>query len=356
MATNPPRAVREDLVVSTLLQRFRLDQRYAGWAFVIVPLVGIVVFVVVPILMAAWLSMRDWNGINPPFQSEFVGLDNYQALLVDPGIVQRDFGLSLRNNLYYVLGVVPLQTTIAFFLAVVLNQKFLKGKGFFRTSFYFPSITSSIAISLIFIFLFQRSGPINAFIELFLPVESINWLANANGLIHNLLATVGVDQAPEALAEGQFLGVSWWEWLAGPSVTLFAIMLLVTWTTTGTMMLLFLAGLQNIPETLQEASRIDGASPAQHFRLITIPMMKPTIVFVLTISIIGTWQVFDQIFAISSGGPQKTTLTPAYLIYREGFQNFGMGRAAAVAFVLFGIILVFTLLQRRLVGDPDLGN
>lgn len=339
-----------------LLERVRQDERFAGWAFVLVPLVGIAVFVVIPIVMAGLLSLRDWNGITPPFESNFIGLDNYEALLLEEGITRRDFGLSLRNNLYYVLGVVPLQTAIAFLLAVVVNQKFLKGKGFFRTAFYFPSITSSIAISLIFIFLFQRQGPINALFEVFLPIDNVNWLENANGLIHNVLRALGVDQAPEVLAANDVLGVSLWEWLAGPSVTLFAIMLLVTWTTTGTMMLLFLAGLQSIPEVLEEASRVDGATRAQHFLHVTIPMMKPTIVFVLTISIIGTWQVFDQIFAISSGGPQKTTLTPAYLVYREGFQNFAMGRAAAVAFLLFGIILVFTLVQRRLVGDPNLGG
>lgn len=336
-----------------LLRPFQQDQRYAAWVFLAVPLIGLTIFVIVPIVMAFLISLRDWNGINPPFQSDVVGLENYRSLLFEPGITRTDFGISLRNNLYYVLGVVPMQTALAFFLAVVVNQKFLKGRGFFRTAYYFPSITSSIAISLVFIFLFQPNGAVNAFLGTILPVDDLNWLSNANGVIHNALGVIGVDGAPAWLAEREFMGLSWWQWLSGPSVALFAIMLLTTWTTTGTMMLVFLAGLQGIPESIEEASRIDGATPTQHFFRVTLPMMRPTVMFVLTIGIIGTWQVFDQIFAISAGGPQKTTLTPAYLVYREGFQNFGMGRAAAIAFLLFVIIIVFTVIQRRLVEERE---
>jgi multiple sugar transport system permease protein len=123
-------------------------------------------------------------------------------------------------------------------------------------------------------------------------------------------------------------------------------MILATWTTTGTFMLMFLAGLQNVPEELDEAASIDGASPRQRFFRITLPLLKPTLFLVLTLGVIGTWQVFDQVYAMTSGGPQKTTLTPAYLIYREGFQNSAMGRAAAIAFVVLVIILVFTGVQR----------
>jgi len=140
--------------------------------------------------------------------------------------------------------------------------------------------------------------------------------------------------------------------LAGPSVTLFGIMLLATWTTTGTMMLIFLAGLQNISMEIEEASKVDGANPRQHFFRITLPMMKPTLFFVLTIGLIGTWQVFDQIYVISGGGPQKTTLTPAYMVYRDGFEGAAMSRAGAISFLLFTLIIALTLLQRRVL-KPD---
>ena len=321
----------------------------AGWLFILPAVTGILIFTLVPILMALWVSFRDWNGITSPWASEFTGLENYQSLVTESGVQQRDFAIAVRNNFWYVLGVVPMQTTISFLLAVIVNQKFLRGKDFFRTSYYFPSITSSIAISLVFIFLFQRNGAINAL----LPIQDINWLGNPNGLFHNLLSLVGVDSAPGWLADPSVMGLSLWEWISGPSVTLMAIMILATWTTIGTMMLIFLAGLQNISPDVEEASRVDGASPRQHFFFVTLPLMKATLFFVLTIGIIGTWQVFDQIFVITAGEPQKTTVTLAYLVYREAFRNFGAGRAAAVSFLLFLIIMVFTYLQRRIVPPEE---
>jgi multiple sugar transport system permease protein len=339
-------------VTNTIRQRLDRSQGFSGWMFIAPALIGLLIFTLLPIFMALWVSFRDWTGFGPPMESNFIGLDNYRSLTTQAGLPRTDFAISLRNNLYYVLGVVPMQTAIAFFLANLLNQKFLKAKGFFRTAYYFPSITSSIAVSLIFIFLFQRNGAINWLLSRFLPIGNLNWLDNADGVIHNALGVVGFDQAPTVLAENSFMGLSYWQWLSGPSVTLLAIMVLATWTTIGTLMLIFLAGLQNIPGDVEEASQIDGASRTQHFFFVTLPMMKPTLFFVLTIGVIGTWQVFDQIFAISAGGPQKTTLTPAYMVYREGFQNFSMGRATAVSFLLFIIIMVFTVVQRKLV-DPE---
>jgi multiple sugar transport system permease protein len=352
MAAPRHHPVPEERMMNGLRRRLATNESVAGWVFVSPVLVGLAVFLIIPITMAFWVSFRDWNGLTPPGASSFVGLENYRALLVDSGVPRFDFAISLRNNFYYVLGVVPVQTAIAFTLAVILNQKFLRAKGFFRTAYYFPSITSSIAISIIFIYLFQRRGAINRVITPLLPIdEPINWLDNASGLFHNLLGVFGISR-PAALTEATFMDLSLWEWIAGPSVTLYAIMLLATWTTIGTMMLIFLAGLQNIPNEVEEASKVDGATALQHFRHVTIPMMKQPLFFVLTIGIIGTWQVFDQIFVISAGGPQKTTLTPAFLVWREGFRGFAMGRASAVAFLLFVIIIVFTLVQRRIL-KPD---
>ena len=143
-------------------------------------------------MLTAWVSLRDWSGLVSPFTTEYIGFENYNELLFQDGVRRTDFALSIRNNFYYVLFVVPMQTIIAFVLAVILNNKFLKGKGFFRTSYYFPSITSSIAVTLIFVFLFQTSGAINAI----LPFETINWLDNANGLFHIALGALGFDEAP----------------------------------------------------------------------------------------------------------------------------------------------------------------
>jgi multiple sugar transport system permease protein len=316
-----------------------------GWLFTAPALIGLLVFVAVPIAATVWVSFRDWNGIVSPFDSQSVGFQNYRELLFEPGIRQTDFARAIRNNFYYVIGVVPIQTTLAFVIAVILNQAFLKGKGFFRTAYYFPSITSSIAVTLIFIFLFQVQGAVNAV----LPFDNINWLNNPNGLIHNVLGMVGVDAPPGWADTTEFMGLSLWEWFAGPAVAMFAIMLLVTWTTTGTMMLIFLAGLQSISRSIEEASLVDGAGPAQRFFYITIPLMRPTIYFAVTLGLIGTWQVFDQIYATNFGGPQKTTVTPAFWIYFQSFSNSKAALGAAIAVILFFVIMLFTFIQRRII-------
>lgn len=322
-------------------------ERAYGWLFVGPALVGLLVFLVLPIAVTIWLSFRQWNGIVSPFESQPAGLDNYRELLTEPGVRRGDFAKALRNNLYYVLGVVPTQTFLAFVLAVIVNQKVLRGRGFFRTAYYFPSITSSIAVALMFTFMFQINGMINAV----LPGRSVNWLDNANGLVHLLLGAVGVRQAPGWMVDAEFMDLSLWEWLSGPSVTMSAIMTLSIWTTTGTMMLIFLAGLQSINPSVEEAAMVDGATAVQRFWRVIVPQMKPIIFFVLTLGVIGTWQVFDQIFAISFGGPQKTTLTPAFLIYVQLFQNSQGGIAAAIAVILLAIIVAFTLVQRRLTWE-----
>jgi multiple sugar transport system permease protein len=328
------------------------NERAMGWLFILPALLGILVFLALPMAMSLYVSFRDWSGLRPLGTSNFIGLDNYRQLLFESGLIRQDFATALRNNFYYVLGVVPAQTTIAFFLAVVVNNKLLKGRTFFRATYYFPSITSSVAIGLVFIFLFQSNGAINRLFGLFGLPDDIRWLSDARGLLHNLFGLFGVDEAPAWMADTTVMDLSLWQWFAGPSVTMFGIMLLATWTTTGTMMLIFLAGLQNIPNEVEEASKVDGASNRQHFFRIVLPMMKPTLFFVLTIGLIGTWQVFDQIYVISGGGPQKTTLTPAFMVYRDGFDGSAMGRAAAISFLLFILIIVLTLLQRRVLR-PD---
>jgi multiple sugar transport system permease protein len=329
--------------------RARLDRKepWLGWLFAGPGLIGLIVFLVVPIAMAVWVSFTDWNGLSPLFDADTVGTVNYQELLFDEGVRRRDFAISLRNNLYYVLGVVPAQTILAFVIAVILNQKFLKGKGFFRTAYYFPSITSSIAVTLIFVFLFQTNGAINRV----LPFQDIDWLDNARGLIHNFLGVFGVEEGPAFLTQNDFMDLELWDWLAGPSVALTAVMMLVVWTTTGTLMLIFLAGLQNISPSVEEAAIVDGATATQRFFRITIPLMRPTIFFVVTLGLIGTWQVFDQIYAGTAGGPRKTTFTPAYLIFFQAFNNSEAGLAGAIAVILFAIIMLFTWVNRKVIRD-----
>lgn len=315
------------------------------------------VFLFVPIVMALWVSVSDWTGRGNPFGGgvNFVGLQNYEEVLTTPGLAQSDFGTALRNNAWYTLLVIPLQTLISLLLAVLLNRRILKARGFFRTAFYFPSVTSSVAITVLWLFLFNASGSINAVLGWF-GINGPNWFNDPRGLIHILLSRFGIDNGPAALTDHGFLGVSWWDWLAGPSVAMFAIILMVIFTTSGTFMLMFIAALQSIGEATEEAAIMDGASAWQRLWKITVPQLKPTIFTVITLGIIGTWQVFDQIYTGTQGSPAKTTLTPAYLSYSSAFNSQEWGRGAAISFILFFIIIVMTWAQRRIMADKKMSR
>ena len=326
----------------------------AGWLFVAPVVIVFLVFLVFPILMSLWVSLLDWNGqTNPLTEFDFVGLDNYRRLLTRDTLLREDFAISVRNTLYYVLVFVPGATALAFFLALVVNNRALKGRGFFRTVFYFPSITSSVAISITFLFLFQSTGVINTILGWF-GLQGPTWFTDPRGLIHITLDNLGLanpQNPPDWLADTDVFGLSLWQWIAGPSVAMCALLCLAIWTTSGTFMLFFLAGLQNIPLDVEEASRVDGATKWQRFRYITMPLMRPSIALVVTLAIIGSWQVFDQVFIITQGSPQKTTQTPAYLSYTKSFADGEFGQGAAIAFVLFLIIITFAGLQRVLTRE-----
>lgn len=335
----------------------RTGEGLGGWLFISPVVLVIGLFVLVPILMAAWVSLSDWNGNGSPLSGsvEFVGARNYRTLLAEDGLARSDLMTSIRNNIYYVLLVVPLQTALALFLALVLNSKVLKAKSFFRTAYYFPTVTSSVAIAVVFLFLFGSSGTVNALLAV-VGVNGPSWFANADGVLHLLLGALHVvdtDAPPAALVDHGLLGQSWWDWLAGPSVAMCSIIVLVVWTTAGGFMLLFLAALQNIPTEIEEAAVVDGTSVLQRVRLVILPMLRPTLFLVLTLGLIGTWQVFDQIYVMSQGEPGKTTLTPAFLSYTTSFVGGKWGEGAAIAFILFAVIVVLTLLQRAVLRERD---
>jgi multiple sugar transport system permease protein len=206
-----------------------------------------------------------------------------------------------------------------------------------------------VAVSVVFLFMFANGGAINAILSWF-GIRGPQWFSDGRGLGHLILGGIGVvdvNAPPAALTGGGVFSLTWWDWLSGPSVALCAIISLVVWTSSGTFMLMFLAALQNLPVTLDEAGLIDGASRWQRLRYITLPQLRPTLFLVLTLGLIGTWQVFDQIYVMSQGNPAKTTLTPAFLSYRVAFRDFDYGTGAAISFVLFLIIVVLTLIQRR---------
>jgi multiple sugar transport system permease protein len=331
--------------------RARRREAAAGWLFTTPAIAALIVFLVVPIVMAAWVSISDWSGIGSPFSAgvKTVGMANYEALLTQPGLAQQNLGFSIRDNLYYVLLVVPLQTALALLLAIVVSRKALRGRGFFRTAFYFPSVTSSVAVSMIFLFLFADTGVVNGALG-YLGVHGPNWFSDPDGLLHMIARGAGITP-PAVLTRHGLLGLSWWSWLAGPSVAMMTLIILAIWTTSGTFMLLFLPALYNISEEVEEAAIVDGANAWTRFRRITLPLIRPALFLVLTLGLIGTWQVFDQVFLITQGQPAETTLTPAYLAYQVSFGNQQWGQGAAIAFILFGIIVIFTVLQRLLLRE-----
>ena len=264
-----------------------------AWLFLGFPLMLITIFVFFPIAYSFFISFFDWNLVTN--QRNFIGLGNYTKLFGDSL-----FWKSTRNTVFYTIGVVPIQTFLALFLAFVMNQK-IRGRAFFRVAFYIPAITSSVVTSTLFIALFSKQGIVNQL--------------------------SGLDN----------------DWLTNPRTAMLTIMANNIWTTSGYFMVSFLAGLQSIPDSLYEAARIDGASTWQQFWKITVPMVRPVTYFVLVLGLIGCFQVFDQIFIMSAGGPVNSTTTMSYYVYVNGFKYFKLGYAAAAAIVL--AVLIFSANQ-----------
>jgi len=322
------------------------EDRRAGLVFILPAMLVFGVFTFGAILFAVFISFHQWKltdkgGIAQllahPWDT-WIGFDNYREIFRNS-----DFWNAFRNTTWYAVGVVPAQTVTGLTLAVLANRK-IRGKTFFRTAFYFPSISSSVVIAIIFLWMYSARGPINFMLgKLGVPLPKPVWLSNPTGIVELALRQIGINHVSV--------------WLQGPSLALLSIMLLNIWTTTGTMMVIFLAGLQNIPGDVYEAAAVDGATRGRMFRDITVPLLKPVTSFVVTVGLIGTFQVFDQIWVMSqggNGGPYRTTVTLAFLVYLEAFQQGrGLGYASALAIVLFLIILVLYLIQRRIADEPN---
>jgi multiple sugar transport system permease protein len=314
------------------------NEALAAYLFISPYLFVTMIFTVVVILFSIYISFNQFNLYTWP--PEWVGLDNYVRALALKG----QFVRSLVNTIWYVIIVVPLQTMLALALATLINAK-VRGSQTFRTMFYAPSVASSVVITMIFWWLYLKTGYLNYFLtQLWAGFgaqwTAIEWLNNPRGLIQLIAQAFGGD-IPSAL---------WY--LRGPSVTWMAIMFQNIFTTAPTFMIIFLAALQDIPSPLYEAASIDGANNRQLFWKITVPMLRPVILLVVVLGTIGTWQVFDQVKILTSGGPLNTTLVPVYLIYAEAIGVNGpptVGYASAMAFLLALIIFVFTFIQRRFI-------
>ncbi|MBD2505831.1 sugar ABC transporter permease [Nostoc muscorum FACHB-395] len=287
--------------------RWNITENLAGYMFMMPTILVLGTFVVLPILYAVFLSLQKVRLLGG-IEYEFIGFRNFTRLAEDERV-----WIALRNTAQYVAIVVPTQTVLALILAVTLNSG-IRGKNWWRILYFLPTVTSSAVLTLIFM-----------------------WIYNTDGLLNDFLA---------------FVGLPTYNWLGDPAVALKGIMIMNIWSTAPFFMVIYLAALQDIPQTLYEAAELDGANGWQQFIHVTLPLLKPVTFFVVAVGVIGTFQLFDQsyIFSGGTGGPNNATLTVVLLIYQAVFRNLQMGYAAAIAFLLAAVIVAITLIQRRLFG------
>jgi multiple sugar transport system permease protein len=276
--------------------RIRIGQRdVEGYLFLLPWLIGLVIFRLVSIVASAGLSLMSWDLLQPP---HFVGLQNYQDLFAD-----NLFWTSLFNTLYYVVGSVPLSLILALLAAFLLNRP-LPGVGVLRTVYYLPSVTTGVAVALLWQWMFEPTY----------------------GVIDTILGWFHVPGPP---------------WLGSTTWAMPALILMSTWGI-GSAMVIFLAGLKGVPQHLYEAAAIDGASGWHQFWNVTVPMLTPVIFFNLIIGIISSFQVFTQAYVMTNGGPANATLVYILYLYNQGFSWLHMGYASALAWILFIIVLGLT--------------
>ncbi|MEH1778705.1 MAG: sugar ABC transporter permease [Nostoc sp.] len=287
--------------------RWNITEDLAGYIFMMPTILVLGTFVVLPILYAVFLSLQKVQLLGG-IEYEFIGFRNFTRLAEDERV-----WIALRNTAAYVAIVVPTQTVLALILAVTLNSG-IRGKNWWRILYFLPTVTSSAVLTLIFM-----------------------WIYNTDGLLNDFLA---------------FVGLPTYNWLGDPAVALKGIMIMNIWSTAPFFMVIYLAALQDIPQALYEAAELDGANGWQQFIYITLPLLGSVTFFVVAVGVIGTFQLFDQsyIFSGGTGGPNNATLTVVLLIYQAVFRNLQMGYAAAIAFLLAAVIILITLIQRRLFG------
>jgi multiple sugar transport system permease protein len=279
-----------------------------GWWFVAPALVLIVVFFLGPVLAAIGLSLTDFDlyALADPSAARFVGLRNYARVLHEPL-----FWSALRNTLYFAVVGGPLTVAASLGAALLVNARAVRHKAVARAVFFAPFVTTLVAVAIVWRYLYHPRY----------------------GLLNWMLGHVGVHQI---------------DWLGDPRWAMPAIILMATWKNSGYNMLIFIAGLQNIPRELHEAAALDGATPFQRFRHVTLPMLAPTMFFVVIVTMIGYLQLFTEPYVMTQGGPLRGTTSLVLYMYEEGFRWWRLGVAAALAFLLFLLIILFTAVQRRL--------
>jgi len=280
----------------------------AAYLFLTPAMTAIFIFFFLPVLAALVMSVTDFDiySLGDISRARFVGFSNYIDLFKNPL-----FWKALGNTGYFVLVGAPLSILISMLAAMALNSKMLRFKPFFRLTFFLPVVTTLVAVAVIWRYIYQTRF----------------------GLLNYLLSFVGINPI---------------DWLGNPHWAMLALIVMAVWKGFGYNMIIFVAGLQNIPETLYEAARLDGANGWQEFRNVTLPMLAQTTGFITITTLIGYCQFFAEPYVMTDGGPLNSTLSIVLMMYKEGFKFWRMGYSAAIAFILFGIILIITLIQLRI--------
>lgn len=282
--------------------RARRSDLRSAFFFLSPTLIVFSVFILFPVVFSFILSFQKWNMFSQT--TRYVGFENYVR-----AFNSADFWSVLKNTFVYTLGTVPLNMVVSLGAAMLISKK-VAGKKFLRTAFFAPVVVSPVAAAVIWRWIYEPNFGILNYILHFFGVPAINWLND-------------------------------------PTAAMFALIVMGVWKTMGVNMVLFSAGLDGIPQQYYEAAEIDGAGPWRRFRRITIPLLAPTTFFILVMSMIGSFQVFDLVYVLTSGGPLGSTKVLVFYIYEEAFKYFDMGYASAIAYVLFAIIFVLALIQIR---------
>jgi multiple sugar transport system permease protein len=283
-------------------------------------------FIIIPIFFAFYLSFNKWNLLGT---MKFVGIVNYKKL-----IHLEEFWKALINTFYYSFITVPIGICLSLFLALLLNSK-IKGLVIYRAAYFMPVMTSVVASAFIWQWIFQSQNGILNFLFNLIGLGPLSWLNEPRGIFKVIFESFGISLP-------KFLG--------GPSVTLVAISIMSIWKNTGYYMIIFLAGLQNIPKTLYEAAEIDGAGSIRQFFSITLPILSPTTYFVMIMAVIVSFQVFEQVAVTTQGRPLNSSLVLVYFIYERAFKFLEVGFASSAAYILFTLVLILTYFQVKLLG------
>lgn len=276
------------------------QESITAWLFILPTLIGFSIFTFGSIIYSFFISLTDWDLLTP---SKYIGFSNYLEIFKDA-----DFWQCMYNTVYFVVALVPSVLVLSMFIAIIINKRAKSLSNFFRVSFFMPSVTSTVAVSMVWLWMFNPDS----------------------GIFNNVLHMVGLNGP---------------RWLEDPNWAKPALIVMRVWQMCGYYMIMFLAGLQTIPENLYEAAEVDGATKWQKTKNITIPMLANTTFVVAIMLVIEAFNIFEAIFVMTDGGPAGSTNTIMYYIYSSGFKLYRMGYASALAWVFFAILFILTLVQ-----------